>query len=187
MIFRNQKGLTLIETILAVAILVIVLPVLILSLIRLNKESAYFNVRQRIDNSLSLILSDLSTELTSAQSVKVSTSTWGINPSIFSFVDKNGAMVTIDCPTATIPLSGGDQIIHRLRLQRGAGETVWLTDFDIDVTNWTAQVVRDSSSDLTGIRLQITLAMANKNNLAFQNADSIIDFTIAVPSSVQEL
>ncbi|MFH1253103.1 MAG: type II secretion system protein [Candidatus Uhrbacteria bacterium] len=187
MILRNQKGITLIETLLAVTVLIIVLPVLVLSLIRLNKESAYFSVRQRIDSSLSLILTNLSTELISAQSFGVSTSVLEVNPSTFSFVDKNGLTVIIDCPTATVSLSGGDQTIHRLRLRRGTTETVWLTDSDVDVTDWTVQTVRNSGGDLTGLRIQTTLAMNNKNDQPFQNAGSSIDFTLVIPLSVTEL
>lgn len=187
MVFYNQKGLTLIETVLAVMVLVIVLPVLVMSLIRLSKESAYFSLRQRLDNSLSLVLSDLTTELASAEAVGISLATLGVNPSAFSFVDRNGLTVIIDCPTDTITLPGGDKIIHRLRLRRGENETVWLTDSDIDISNWIVQAVRDSGGILTGLRIQVAFSMKNKNSLPYQNAESAIDFTLFIPVSVQEL
>jgi len=186
MFSKNQKGITLVETVVVIALLIIILPVTVSSLIRLGRESAYFSLLQRINSSSTLIFSELSNELTSAKSFNVSTSTLGVNPSLFVFTDKNDAVVTIDRPTATVTLPGGDQEIYRLRLSRGT-EVVWLTDSDVDVTNWTVNVVRNSSNVLTGIRIQATFAAANKENLPLRNAELSTDFTIALPSSVIEL
>ncbi|HBR80957.1 MAG: hypothetical protein UX09_C0009G0017 [Candidatus Uhrbacteria bacterium GW2011_GWE2_45_35] len=186
MIEKNQKGITLIETVVVIALLIIVLPITIFSLVRLGRDSAYFSLRQRISSSANLIFSELSNELTSAQFFSVSTSTLGVNPSTFIFTDQDGLIVTIDRPTDTVAFPGGNQEIKRLRLTRGP-EVVWLTDADVDVTNWMVQAVRDSSNNLTGIRIQATFVEVNKEDLPFRNIESTIDFTINLPGSVTEL
>lgn len=183
----NQKGITLVETIVVIALLIIILPITVSSLIHLGRESSYFSLLQRINSSSNLIFSELSNELTAAGSFNVSASTLGVNPSSFIFTDQDGLTVTIDCPTTIVTLLGGDQEIHRLRLTRGAIETVWLTDSDIEVTNWTVQVVRDSGSDLTGLRIQATFAAANKENIPLRNVEFSTDFSIALPGPVAEL
>jgi len=183
----NQKGLTLVETIVVIALMVIILPVIILTLIRLGRESSYFSLLQRINSASVLILHEFSNELTSARSVGVSTSTWGVNPSSFSFVDENGFSVVVDCPLDTVSLPGGDQEIRRLRLIRGALETVWLTDADVNVDNWTVQIARDSGGDLTGIRIQIGLEAANQESLPLRNAELDLDYSIYLPPAVVEL
>lgn len=184
--FHNEKGLTLIETVVVIALLVIILPVTISTLVRLSRESAYFSLLQRINSSSNLILSALSNELTSAESFNITSSTLGVNPSTFFFIDKDDNVVTIDRPLATVTLPGGDQEIHRLRLSRGT-EVVWLTDSDVDVTNWTVDVVRNSSGALSGLRIQTTFAAANKEAVPLRNVEFSTDFTIALPGSVTEL
>lgn len=183
---RNQKGITLVETVVVVALLVIILPVIVLSLIRLGREASYFSLLQRINSSSYLIFSELSNKLTTAESFNVTASTLGVNPSSFIFTDSDGLSVTIDCPVTTITLPGGDQEIRRLRLSRGS-EVVWLTDSDVEVTNWTVQLVRDSSGDLTGLRIQSVFAAANKESAPFRNAEAATDFTVAFPDFVTEL
>lgn len=183
---ENQKGITLVETMVVIALLIIILPVTISTLIRLGRESAYFGLLQRINSSSNLILSNFSNELTSAKSFSISSSVLGVNSSTFIYVDKDNNTVTIDRPLATVTLPGGDQEIHRLRLSRGT-ETVWLTDSDIDVTNWTVDIVRNSSGVLSGLRIQTTFAAANKENLPLRNAELSTDFTITLPDSVTGL
>lgn len=184
---KDQKGVTLLETILAVSVLVILLPVLVLTLLRLNKESSFFSTQQRIINTQSLVFSELSSELISAQAVNVAGSIFGINPSSLIFNDQNGLTVTIDCPNVSVSFPGGPQTVHRLRLQRSSGENIYLTDADLDVTNWTVYVVRNSDNLLTGLRFLTTFSIANKEDLPFRNLEIPTDFTIALPGSVQEL
>lgn len=183
---KNQKGITLVETMVVIALLIIILPVTVSTLVRLGKESAYFSLLQRINSSSNLVLSELSNELTSAKSFSISSSTLGINSSTFIFIDRNNDTVTIDRPLVTVSLPGGDQEVHRLRLTRGT-EEVWLTDSDIDVTNWTVDIIRNSSGVLSGLRIQTTFAAANKENLPLRNAELSTDFTIALPNSVTGL
>lgn len=176
-----------VETIIVIALLIIILPITTSSLIRLGRESSYFSLLQRINSSSGLIFSELSNELTTAESFNVTASILGVNPSLFIFTDQDGLIVTIDCPVTTVTLPGGDQEIHRLRLTRGVIETVWLTDSDVEVTNWTVQVIRDSGGDLTGLRIQATFAAANKEDIPLRNAEFFTDFSIALPDSATEL
>jgi len=186
MLRNNEQGLTLIETMLAVATLIIILPVTIFAFVRLARESSFFNVRQRLDHVMALTYSELSSELAAAESVAVSTSSWGINPSSFSFVDSDGVTVTIDVVQDIIVLPDGDQTVKRLRWRRGT-EEAWLTDSDINITNWTAQVVRDGSFRLSGINIAATFSMLNKENVPFRNAESSLVLTVDIPVSVFEL
>ncbi|MFA6132226.1 MAG: prepilin-type N-terminal cleavage/methylation domain-containing protein [Patescibacteria group bacterium] len=183
---KDQRGITLIETMMAIAMLAILLPVMAFAFTRLARESSFFNVRQRLDSGLALTYSELSSELASAQSFNVSGSTWGVNPSSFSFVDDDGETITIDCIDDTITLPGGDQTVKRLRWTRGV-ETQFLTDSDINVTTWIAQVARDGSSRLSGINITVTFSVLNKEDAPYKDAESSLIMTIAIPSSVSEL
>lgn len=180
-------GVTLLETIIYIALLAIIFPPTVSALLRLSQETSLFDVQHRMDAQAGTILSQLTLDVTQATSVSTSQSTLGTDPGLLRFVDANGLTVIIDRPTTTVTLPGGNQTIRRLRMQRGNTAAFWLTDPDIDVSSFTVQAVRNASGVLTGLRLHLSAVMPNAAaNAPYRRADFVADTTVALqPQTVE--
>ncbi len=180
-------GVTLLETILYVALLAIIFPPTVSALLRLSQETSLFDVQHRMDAQAGTILSQLTLDLTQAASVSTSQSTLGADPSSLRFVDASGLTVIVDRPTTTVTLRGGTQSVRRLRMQRGSTAPFWLTDPDIDVSSFTVTAVRNASNVLTGLRLHLSAVMPNAAaNAPYRNADFVADATVGLqPQTVE--
>lgn len=167
------------ETLIYIGLLLVILPPLVLSLIRITKQVSLLDVRNRLNTSSALIASQLTSDVTQATQIRVSLSTFGSSPSILIFLDATGQVITIDRPTVSVSLPGGNQTIHRLRMVRGASPAFYLTDSDLDVVAWQVDTVRDRSSTLTGLRFHLDLATMNQSVIdPNQNARFVSDFTV---------
>ncbi len=181
-------GVTLLETILYVALLSIIFPPTISALLRLSRETSLFDVQHRMDAQAGMVLTQLTLDVTQAASVSTSTSTLGANPSTLRFVDSAGLAVVIDRPDFLVTLPAGiTQTVRRLRMQRGSAAAFWLTDPDVDVTSWTATAVRDGSGALTGLRFHLSAAMPNATgNGPYRAASFASDTTVALqPQTIE--
>ncbi len=188
MSWKSQKrGVTLLETLIYIALLVVILPPLVMSLIRVTREVGLLDIRSRINTTSSLVISELTLGVTEASQVKVSLSTFGSSPSTLVFLDAVGQTVTIDRPTLTVTLPGGDQTIHRLRMTRGTAPAFFLTDPDLDVLSWQVDPVRNSASVLTGLRFHFDVATMNQSTVdPYQNARFVSDTTIDLQPQTTE-
>ncbi|OGL70911.1 hypothetical protein A3C09_03160 [Candidatus Uhrbacteria bacterium RIFCSPHIGHO2_02_FULL_47_44] len=176
---KLHKGITLIETLLYIALLVLILPPLVLSLVRVTRQVSLLDVRNRINTSSSLILSQVTRDITQATQIKTSLSTLGTTPGTLIFLDATGQTITIDRQDQVIVLPGGNQTVHRLRMTRGASPAFYLTDPDLDVQSWQVDVVRNSASVLTGLRFHLDVATMNPSTLdPYQNARLVADTTV---------
>ena len=153
----SRKGLTFIETVLYIGLIAIILPTMFLSLVYTTRIISLLDVRHEIALSSTTILSLFTKEVSEAQHIRTSLSTFGSNPSTFVYVDSLGVLVTIDRPTVSVTLPGGNQTVRRLRMQRGASASFYLTDPDVDVVSFQADPVRNSSGVLTGLRIHLDL------------------------------
>lgn len=180
-------GVTLLETILYIAMLAIIFPPTVAALLRLSQETSLFDVQHRMDAQAGTVLSQLTVDLTQALSVSTSQSTLGADPSSLRFVDANGLTVIVDRPTTTVTLPGGNQTVRRLRMQRGSTAPFWLTDPDIDVSSFTVQTVRNATNVLTGLRVHVGAVMPNATaNPPYRRADFIADSTVALqPQTIE--
>ncbi len=184
---KFPKGITLIETLVYIALLVVILPPLVMSLIQVTREVNLLDIRNRINTTSSLVLSQLSTDLTQASQIKVSLSTLGSSPSTLVFLDAAGQTITIDRPTVTVSLPGGDQTIRRLRMARGASPAFYLTDPDLDVVSWKVDAVRNSTTVLTGLRFHIDVSTLNQSVAdPYQNARFVSDTSIDLQPQTTE-
>lgn len=156
---QKRQGFSLLETVIYIGLLAIVLPVFVGFLIGVLGKYDSLDSRIRMEQRASLILSQLSYEITSAKSINITNSTLASDNSSIVFVDDNSETVTIDYTEEVIDFSGTPQTIGRIRLVRGVDEPVWLTDEDIDVTSWNIDVARDSSLNLTGLSFGLTIKM----------------------------
>lgn len=155
----SPRGITLLETVLYIGLMMIVLPMMVTFILRLHERQTLFDARTRMEQTAAVVLHELQTTLTAADAVTVSTSTLSVNPSVLHLTDGNGALVVIDAPTVSTEFVGGTQNVLRLRMQTGTNPAVWLTDSDIDVAQWHVTTLRDSASVLTGLRINFDMAM----------------------------
>lgn len=180
------KGITLIETVLYVGLLAITLPFMVQFLLRTQSEHQLFDARMRMEQSAALLLDQLTYDLTKADNISVSTSTLNSATSTFKFHDDSGTLITIDCPTVNTTFESGSQNVRRLRYQSGANAAIYLTDNNLDVTQWRIVAVRDSSNILTGIRVSFDVAMLAPDGSPYRNAAFAANTTISLqPHTVE--
>lgn len=169
-----------IEVIVSLGIMVIVLPATTLFLLQLLEEQSEAQVELQMEQTGSLILSQLRTEITEASSIKITSSTLGSDSGVLVFVDRNNEVVTIDRPT----VGAG----RRLRMQRGVDPAIFLTSSDIDVTAWRIDAARtDTDQLLTGLQFHLNLAVLNPQTTAYRGITFIGQTTIALSPQTQEL
>lgn len=184
---KSQKGITLVETLIYIGLLVVILPPLVIALVRVTRQVSLLDIRNRIQTSAALISSQITSDVTQASQIKVSTSTLGSSPSTLVFLDAAGQSVTIDRPTETVSFPGGDQVVRRLRMTRGASPAFYLTDPDVDVSAWQVDLVRNSANVLTGLRFHVDISTVNQSVTdPYQNARFSSDFTVDLqPHTIQ--
>ena len=181
------RGITLLETILYVAIIAIILPPTVSSLVRLSQETSLYDIRFRMDSQAEMVLSRLTLDLTQAASVSTSLSTLGADPSALRFVDSAGQTVIVDRSSTTVAFPGGNQTVRRLRMQRGSSAAFWLTDPDIDVSSFTVTAVRNATAVLTGLRIHLSAAMPAAAGVSpYQQADFVADTTVGLQPQTTE-
>lgn len=173
------KGITLLETLIYIALLLIIVPPLVISLIHVTRQVSLLDIRNRINTTSTLVASQITSDITQATQIRSSLSTLGSSPGVLVFLDATGQSVTIDRPTMIVTLPGGDQTVHRLRMTRGALPAFYLTDPDLDVSSWQVDLVRDSASVLTGLRFHLDLSTMNQSVTdPYLNARFVSDFTV---------
>ncbi|MBI5369964.1 hypothetical protein HZA85_02125 [Candidatus Uhrbacteria bacterium] len=173
-----SKGFSLLETVIYIAILALVLPMMISVTLGLIQKTDKLDLRGRLMERAQLVSVELERELTESPSVSISTSLLDSDDGTLVYVDLNGVTVTIDRPTVSIDFPGGAQNIHRLRFTRAGSSPEWVTDADMDVAAWRLSAVRDSTGILTGVRVQMTFQMLNpqggqSRNEAFTGSQTI--------------
>lgn len=175
-----QKGFTLIEVIISLGIMVIVLPATTLFLLQLIEEQTEAKGELQMEQTASLLLSELRTEIAEAASINISSSTLGSDNGVLVFVDRAGETVTIDRPTVGA--------VRRLRLQRGVGAAVYLTSSTMDVETWRIDAARtDDDETLTGLQFSVDFALLNPQETIYRDLTFAGDTTIALSPQTTEL
>ncbi len=183
---QARRGFTLIETIIYIGLLAIILPMLSLSLLRLNEQFNLIDPRTRMEQKASLVLSELTNELTNAESIDITNSTFGTDTSVLVFKDDNSQTIILDTEEFTEDFSEVEQTVRRLRIQRGVDPAVLLSDKDMTVDKWNIQAVRNSSGTLTGLRINLEFDMLDETGV-YQSASFDATTTIALQSRTTEL
>lgn len=175
------------ETVLYIGMIAILLPASVSFVLQLEQQRGVADARTRMEQTAGLVFAQLTTDFAAADGVRVSTSTLGVNPSTFRFTDAGGTAVVIDAPTVSVAFPGGTQDVRRLRMQVGAASPVYLTDGDIDVTQWQVVALRDSANVLTGVRVSLDMAMIAATTDAYRKATFTGDTTIALsPHTIEQ-
>jgi hypothetical protein len=177
---RFPKGLTLLEMVIYIGILAIALPGSVAFLLRLQDTLEQHDSRMRMEQTGALVFSEMMNKITAADAISISTSTLNAAQSVLRFTNDSGTAIIVDDPTTTVTFPGGTQSVHRLRMQTGAGPAVWLTDPEIDVTEWRVVALRNGSGTLTGLRISMDYAMLFANTDAYRHATFTGDTTISL-------
>lgn len=175
---KSMRGITLLETVLYIGMLMVALPTMVSFVLQISQQDLLFDARTRMEQTAALVLNELQNTIAAADAIRTSTSTLGVNPSTVRLTDDNGDAVVIDCPTVAVTMPGGNtQNVRRLRMQTGTSAPVWITDGEIDVTKWHVSAVRDSANTLTGLRIEFDMAMiapsATQRNATFTGDTTI--------------
>lgn len=183
---ENQKGFSLVETVVYIGLLAIILPFIFGFFISLTEQSNSIDPRVRMQQKASVLFSLMNYEITSSESIDITNSTLETDTSTFIFVDDNGDTVTIDSPQEVIDFTGNSQTVQRIRLQRGVSSAVYLTDEDINVTKWNIQPVRDSGGILSGMNIEMTFRMLEPTGV-YRGTSFDSETTISLQPQTAEL
>ncbi|MFA5946901.1 MAG: hypothetical protein WC813_02650 [Patescibacteria group bacterium] len=175
----NNKGTTLLETVLYIGIVMIVLPTFVMFLINLWQTYTLLDARSRIEQTASVVFLELQNSLTEADAISISTSTLANDSGVLKFLDATGQLVTIDRPTVAVTLVGAPQNVRRLRMQKGTNPATYLTDPEIDVTQWRIEAIRTDAT-LSGLRISYDMAMLNPGIGAYRHSAFSADTTFAL-------
>ncbi len=182
----NLRGFSLLETVIYIGLLSLLLTSTVVFSLGLLQKVDVIDSRVRMEEKADLVLDELSNEITQAQSVNITGSTLGVAGSSLVFVDASGVSVTIDRASDSVDFPAGAQSVNRLRIQRGAVAD-WLTDGDISVESWNVQAVRDSSTTLTGLNIELYLDLLNDDGSVFRQAQFDASTTISLNGQTSEL
>jgi hypothetical protein len=159
---KNNKGITLIEAVVYIAILSLLLPAMVIFLINTTSGFNKFSVRSRMSSSAQVILSELNYSLSEATVFNTANSVLGANNGVIYFNDKNGNEFSIENVTGTVRFADEDQQINRLRLVDQINMiSEWMTDPDINVESFKILGVRNASSTLQGVNIFLNLEGLN--------------------------
>ncbi|MFA5945307.1 MAG: hypothetical protein WC802_00140 [Patescibacteria group bacterium] len=181
----NTKGTTLLETVLYIGIFMIILPTYVLFLVQLWQSHASLDARSRMEQTAAMVFLELQNSLTEADAINVSTSAFANDDGVLKFLDGAGQLVTIDRPAVLIILPTANQTVHRLRMQRGTGTAEYLTDPEIDVTQWRIEPVR-AGTTLTGLRVSYDTAMLNPLAGVYRRSAFTADTTLSLSGHTTE-
>ena len=156
----KRAGFSLVETVVYIGLLAMVMTGTVLFSIGLVQKMRIIDPRVRMEEKAALIMQELQHELSGAQSVDVTSSTLGSNPSVLEFTNVDGEVMIFDGANQTVTFVGGDQSVSRMRLQVDAVAS-WMTDKDLNVETFQVDAVRDGSNTLTGLRITLTLEALN--------------------------
>lgn len=179
------KGITLIETVVYIGLFMVVLPAYVLFLLQVWQTNTSLDERSRMEQTGALVFLELQNGITEAQAINVSTSTLSNDAGVLRFVDSTGQIVTIDRPTVSVTFSGVPTNVNRLRMQKGSSPAVYLTDPEINVTEWRIEAVRDGS-DLSGLRFNLDFAMLNPGTGAYRQSAFTGDTTLSLSAPTVE-
>jgi len=154
---KNTKGLSLIETVIYLAILMMVLPAMVLFLLRGVEYVHTIDLRVRIEQTGSILLQKMNELLLTARAVDVTHSSLGVDDSVFIFINKGGEQMMMQRVDEEYLFLDAPRTVSRLQVQKEGEDPYWLTDQDMQVEQWRVDAVRNSSGDLTGLRFTVRI------------------------------
>jgi hypothetical protein len=181
----KPKGISLLETVLYIGILMIALPTFILFVMQLWQNYTLLDARSRMEQTAATIFQELEHTITEADSINISGSTLGSDNSLLKFRDGTGQLITIDRPAVAVTLAETVHSVRRLRMQKGSEAAFFMTDPEIDVTVWRVDAVR-SGSTLTGLKIVYDTAMLNPGAGPYRNSSFGADTTFALSAHTIE-
>lgn len=181
-----RRGITLLETILFIALVAIILPALALFVINLIERQDRLSTQLLVRQSAALAFQEMQQEIQLAQAISLSTSTVSSDTSSLSYVDGSGVLRTIRYATDTFTASGTNRTIGRLQASSG-GQDTWLTTSDLTVTVFRVDPVRNSEGVLTALNIALTLSPHVVENSSQTASVLVLDTTISLlPYATEE-
>lgn len=132
------------------------LPALAFFLLNVVGRQEQLAQRIQISQTTSSVFDELRYELQHAQSVSVTGSSFGTNPSSLRFIDRNGVVNIITSVSDTSTVDGVSRTVNRLRITQGV-VTSFMTGNEVTVDTFTVNYVRNIEGDLTGLNIDVTI------------------------------
>jgi len=183
----KQQGFTLMEMVLYMGMVAIVLPMMVIFLLQVQQTQTLFNARANMEQTAALLHSEFSTELISAQSIRLTESTLESDDGLLVYDDINSDKIEIDRELTTVDFNGTNQSIRRLRMRKDSGPWTWITDRETDINGFFVYEVRDSNLTLTGIRFRLELIMLNPSGNPYRQASFDSSSTINLQPQTTEI
>lgn len=184
-LFRNHRGITLLETVIYIGLFAIIMPATVVFFLQFTQSGETFTRRAQMEQSASVILSHFNTELSRANAWNISSSILGSANGTFVYTNVSAENVTIDRPTDVVDFDGTPQNVNRLRMTIGTNPAEWITPRDINVTTFQLDEVTDGLGTTTGLNLLVEFDMLNPDGSPFRQANFSSQTTFVLrPSTV---
>lgn len=181
---RNKQGITLLETIIYIGLLAIILPLSVTFLINIRNIQQRNINEWRVEDTSSLLLSELKIELSEATAIDISNSSLDSEFSSLVYQDRNNDTFTLQVENDSFLIHNETHDINRLR--KVGDSSQWLTPDQINITRWGIEPIRDEyRGTLTGLRLMIEISPYNQATQ--QDDPTPLITTIYLTPAVQEL
>ncbi|MBU0614276.1 hypothetical protein KJ766_03285 [Patescibacteria group bacterium] len=152
----QNKGVTMIEVIIYIGFIALLVPGMVFTLLEIQKVTSHGSDQILINQTATILESELRDEFLTAQTIDVSSSSFGIDYSTVVYVDDDGIEKTILLQNDTWDKSEAPRMIGRLQTVSLEDGIEWLTSNAMDVNKFYLQPVY-SSGQLVGIVLELQI------------------------------
>lgn len=182
----SKQGFSLIETVLYIGLLAIVLSVFASALLRMTLQYQSIDPRVRMEQRAAIVFDQLSYDVSDAASIDTTNSSLGSHPSRLEIVNDAGQSIRVEVVEDTVAFVGGDESVDRLRYRVGSDDVVWMTDPDMEVTEWVVEAVRDSAGTLTGLNIHLSIEMREATGV-YRGTSFEEDLTLSLQAPTTEI
>lgn len=175
----NQKGFTLVEFIIYVAIASFVLISTVNVSWNIISAQAYFQAKQEVYINARLLMNQLGIKIKGAEDVKTNQSIFGSHPGVITLDYPGSNDVVIDSYIKNITVGGESATIRKIQMKDTDGSYTDLTSDKVNVTNFTlTNLTRGSEKD--NINLEIRIERINPGDDPTYDADITFETAISL-------
>lgn len=184
---QPPRGVTLIETLIYLSLLIIFLFSYTGLLVQLATIQSRESVRGRMLDNGATIMHVWQIELVSSPQIDITNSILGTSTSELHFTNSDNHAAILDTVIVPISFNGTVHNVRRLRYQAPSEDTLdYFTDAETNVVTWQVDPVRTSSGVLTGLDIVLELEVLNQN-AGYRKGTLHYETTVSLTSFTEEI
>jgi type II secretory pathway pseudopilin PulG len=138
----KQKGFTLVELVLYLGLAVMVLTISVNLMATVSRGQVNAQVRQDLYANSRMVINQITQKIRESEYVLADDCTFGTNPGVLVLDYPGTTDIIFDTYTKNLDKGGAQVEITKLRIKEGTGDYVDITTDDIDVTDFSLEILR---------------------------------------------